>query len=214
MSLGGVWVASGRRLVRVWEASARGAEPEEGVGAELVQPHVGCAGHPLRLLLSLSHVGALRSGEGRGGRRARGGRGTDAPRKGGACGFLACGWSARGAREGARGREERGGREERARRRLLRLCARVVDQELGHLAERVPLLPRVDDQPAAARLRGAHALLDAVDEPEPAGARVGACARKRRGWQRGAEASRDSALEGRSSARRRRVSGEASRRCV
>ena len=112
-------------------------------------------------------------------------------------------WSEEG-RAGARGE---GRREERVRRRLLRLCARVVDQELCDLAERVPLLPRVDDQPAAARLRGAYALLDAVDEPEPAGARVGACARKRRGWRRGAEASRDSALDGGSSARRRQVLG-------
>ena len=52
--------------------------------------------------------------------------------------------------------------------------ARVVDQELGDLAERAAFLAVVDDDAELALLRGARAFLDAVDEIGPAGADVGA----------------------------------------
>ena len=52
--------------------------------------------------------------------------------------------------------------------------AGVVDEELGHLAERAALLAVVDDEAGAAFLRLLHAFLDAVDEVGPAGADVGA----------------------------------------
>ena len=52
--------------------------------------------------------------------------------------------------------------------------ARVVDQELGDLAERAAFLAVVDDQADAAVLRGRDALLDAVRQVRPAGADVGA----------------------------------------
>ena len=52
--------------------------------------------------------------------------------------------------------------------------ARVVDQELGDLAERAAFLAVVDDDAELALLRGAGAFLDAVDEIRPAGADVGA----------------------------------------
>ena len=52
--------------------------------------------------------------------------------------------------------------------------ARVVDQELGDLAERPALLAVVDDDAEAAGLRRARAFLDAVHEIGPAGADVGA----------------------------------------
>ena len=52
--------------------------------------------------------------------------------------------------------------------------ARVVDQELGDLAERPALLAVVDDQPDAAGLGGRDADLDAVHQIGPAGADVGA----------------------------------------
>ena len=52
--------------------------------------------------------------------------------------------------------------------------AGVVDEELGHLAERAALLAVVDDDARAALLRSADALFDAVREVRPAGADVGA----------------------------------------
>ena len=52
--------------------------------------------------------------------------------------------------------------------------ARVVDQELGDLAERAAFLAVVDDDAELALLRGAGAFLDAVNEIGPAGADVGA----------------------------------------
>ena len=52
--------------------------------------------------------------------------------------------------------------------------ARVVDQELGHLAERAALLAGVGDQADAAALRALDAFLDRVREVRPAGADVGA----------------------------------------
>ncbi len=52
--------------------------------------------------------------------------------------------------------------------------ARVVDQELGHLAERPAFLARVGDEADAAALRAADALLDGMREIGPAGADVGA----------------------------------------
>eukprot|EP00964_Phaeocystis_antarctica_P051307 scaffold29926_cov69-Phaeocystis_antarctica.AAC.9 len=42
--------------------------------------------------------------------------------------------------------------------------ARVVDHELGHLAEGAPLLAVVHDEPRTALLRRQHALLDAVHQ--------------------------------------------------
>ena len=61
-------------------------------------------------------------------------------------------------------------------RRIAALLAlpRVVDQELGDLAERAALLAIVDDDAEPAGLRRARALLDAVHEIGPAGADVGA----------------------------------------
>mmetsp|Transcript_5882 Transcript_5882/g.12842 ORF Transcript_5882/g.12842 Transcript_5882/m.12842 type:complete len:208 (-) Transcript_5882:987-1610(-) len=50
----------------------------------------------------------------------------------------------------------------------------IVDHELGHLAQRAPLLPVVNDDSRAAFLGGAHALLDAVKQVGPARADVGA----------------------------------------
>ena len=52
--------------------------------------------------------------------------------------------------------------------------ARVVHHELRHLAQRAPLLAEVDDQPGAALLRRADALLDPVDQVRAARANVGA----------------------------------------
>ncbi len=52
--------------------------------------------------------------------------------------------------------------------------ARVVDQELGHLAERAAFLAVVDDDADAALLRRLDAHLDAVHQIGPAGADVGA----------------------------------------
>ena len=52
--------------------------------------------------------------------------------------------------------------------------ARVVDQELGHVAQPPAFLAVVDDQTGAAALRGLDADLDAVREVGPAGADVGA----------------------------------------
>ena len=52
--------------------------------------------------------------------------------------------------------------------------ARVVDQELGDLAERAAFLAVVDHEPDAARLRHLDADLDAVREIRPACADVGA----------------------------------------
>src|SRR4029434_9340212 len=52
--------------------------------------------------------------------------------------------------------------------------ARVVDEELGHLAQSPTLLPEVDDESHAAGLRAADALLDVVDQVRAAGADVGA----------------------------------------
>ncbi len=52
--------------------------------------------------------------------------------------------------------------------------AGVVDQELGHFAERPAFLAVVGDQADAAGLGLAHALLDAVGQVGPAGADVGA----------------------------------------
>ena len=52
--------------------------------------------------------------------------------------------------------------------------ARVVDQELGHLAERAAFLAGVGDQADAAALRAQDALLDRVREVGAAGADVGA----------------------------------------
>ena len=52
--------------------------------------------------------------------------------------------------------------------------AGVVDQELGDLAERAAFLAVVDDDAEAARLAGARAFLDAVDQIGTAGADVGA----------------------------------------
>ena len=50
----------------------------------------------------------------------------------------------------------------------------VVDEELGHLAERAAFLAVVDDDADAALLRGLDADLDAVRQIGPAGADVGA----------------------------------------
>src|SRR5262245_7676262 len=52
--------------------------------------------------------------------------------------------------------------------------ARVVDQELGDLAERAAFLAIVDYEPDAARLRHLNGDLDAVSQVGPAGADVGA----------------------------------------
>jgi hypothetical protein len=52
--------------------------------------------------------------------------------------------------------------------------ARVVDQELGHLAERAAFLARVGDEAHAAALRALDALFDGVREVGAAGADVGA----------------------------------------
>ena len=52
--------------------------------------------------------------------------------------------------------------------------ARVVDEELRHFAERAAFLAAVDDEPDAAGLRAADALLDRVRQVRPARADVGA----------------------------------------
>ena len=52
--------------------------------------------------------------------------------------------------------------------------ARIVDEELGDLAERAAFLAVVDDEADAAVLRLPRRLLDAVGEIGPAGADVGA----------------------------------------
>ena len=50
--------------------------------------------------------------------------------------------------------------------------ARVVDEKLGHLAERPAFLAVVDDEPHPARLSRGYALLDTVHEVGTAGADI------------------------------------------